>query len=325
MTALAAPPRKLVIGPQLGQDAIERIRLLAPDTHVVRTDRLRPDPDLASADAVWFGQGEVDGEQLLEIAPGLRWLQTFGAGVERWLTPRFVESDVVLTNTSGIHGIQIAEHVLALMLAFARGLPRLVQSQRHQALHHPRLDQFELAGQTLVIVGFGRIGQALALRAAALGLTVIGVKRHNAPPPEGVTAIVGSEDVDRALALADHVVAALPLTANTRHFFDERRFAQFKRGAYFYNVGRGGSVDHAALLGALTHGRLAGAGLDVTDPEPLPPHHPLRRSEKVILTVHTAGASPRYFDRALAVALDNLKRLRQGRPLVNVVDKRAGY
>ncbi|UXY16061.1 D-2-hydroxyacid dehydrogenase [Chitiniphilus purpureus] len=317
------PLRKLAVGPQIGEDALARIGAIAPALPVVRvTDDWSV---LADVDALWPGIDTPSGDTLLRLAPRLRWLQAFGAGVERWLTPAFVQRDIVLTNASGIHGVQIAEHTLSLLLAFARGLPALVRGQ-HAPLHHPRLGQFELAGQTLAIIGFGRIGEALAARAAALGLTVIGVRRrHQGALPAGVTRLAGLAALPQVLAVADHVVSVLPLTPQTRGFFDAGRFARFKPGSHFYNVGRGASVDHAALARALADGRIAGAGLDVTDPEPLPPDHPLRRLPNVLLTAHTAGASPHYQSRALAIALDNLSRFQAGQPLVNVVDKRAGY
>ncbi|WP_148716129.1 D-2-hydroxyacid dehydrogenase [Chitinolyticbacter meiyuanensis] len=320
---LASPLRKLVVGRPLPEHAQAWIAAQAPGIEIAE---LRDDYSiLADADVLWPGLETPDGDRLLALAPRLRWLQAFGAGVDRWLTPSFIDSDIVLTNASGIHGIQIAEHTLSLLLAFARGLPTLIRGQ-NEVLHHPPLRQFELAGQTLLIVGFGRIAEALAPRAAALGLKVIGARRRiGGPLPEGLDRLVVLDALPDALAAADHVVSILPLTPQTQGFFDATRFAQIKHGAHFYNVGRGASVDHAALAGALASGKLAGAGLDVTEPEPLPADHPLRRLPNVLLTAHTAGASPHYQERALAIALENLSRFQSGRPLVNVVDKRTGY
>ncbi|HSC81839.1 MAG TPA: D-2-hydroxyacid dehydrogenase [Chitinolyticbacter sp.] len=315
--------RKLAVARPLSEAVMNRIASTAPALEVAHIGN--DISVLADADAVWPGIDTPGGDALLQLAPRLRWVQAFGAGVDRWLTPAFVDSDIVLTNASGIHGTQIAEHTLSLLLAFARGLPTLISGQR-EVLHHPRLNQFELAGQTLLIVGFGRIAEALAPRAAALGLKVIGARRRIGEPlPVGVDRLVVLDALPDALAEADHVVSVLPLTPQTQGFFDAARFAQFKRGAHFYNVGRGASVDHAALAVALASGQLAGAGLDVTEPEPLPAEHPLRHHPNVILTAHTAGASPHYHERALAIALDNLSRFQSGQPLVNVVDKRAGY
>ncbi|WP_348945207.1 D-2-hydroxyacid dehydrogenase [Chitinibacter sp. FCG-7] len=324
----AALPKlhKLVVGQHLNDAAIESIQRHAPQLSIHRLSQHWD--DLADADAFWPGLESPDGDTLLAVAPKLKWLQSFGAGVDRWLSPSLIKSNLIVTNASGIHGTQIAEHALGLILSFARGFGTLLRGQQ-QALHHPTLNQFELSGQTLLIIGFGRIARDIAPRAAAFGLKVIGVKQSEpdpaAPLPASVDEIVGVDQLAAALSRADHVISLLPLTAATQGFFDAQRFAQFKPGAYFYNLGRGASVDHLALYTALQGGHLAGAGLDVTEPEPLPLEHPLRQLSNVLLTAHTAGASPHYQQRALAVALDNLQRFQSGLPLINLVNKHAGY
>jgi phosphoglycerate dehydrogenase-like enzyme len=182
----------------------------------------------------------------------------------------------------------------------------------------------ELGGQTLCVVGLGDIGQALATRAAALGMRVTGVRRWPRDMP-GVERIVTVEGMEPLLAEADHVALCLPLTARTRELFDAARLGQIKRGAYLYNIGRGELIDQDALIEALRDGRLAGAGLDVTTPEPLPSDSPLWEMQNVLITGHTSGATPHYWERAMPILLENIRRYRADEPLLNLVDKHEGY
>nr|WP_246294684.1 D-2-hydroxyacid dehydrogenase [Schlegelella koreensis] len=283
-----------------------------------------------TADGAAVAWGGPDFGAILDAAPRLEWLHQRGAGIDAIDRARLLASRVVLTNGSGNHAPNMAEHVLALMLAFARGLPALMRAQQAARWETPHPDQlFELSEQTLAIVGLGAIGGALATRAAALGMRVIGVRRSapaDARPMAGVDEqLHGADGLDAALARADHVAVTLPLTEATRRLFDAARFARCKPGAYFYNVGRGGTVDQDALLAALRSGRIAGAGLDVTEPEPLPADSPLWREPNVIVTAHSSGQTPRSFERYQRLLLENLGRWVRGETLLNVVDKQLGY
>jgi phosphoglycerate dehydrogenase-like enzyme len=303
----------------------ERLRQRFPDLNVVvapteeafRT--LLPD---AEAVVAWrLAPAEI------AAAPKLRWLQTVGAGVEDVIVPELAERGIILTNNSGVHAPNIAEHLLAMMLAFARRLPFQIRGQ----IAHEWRDEigrqgvFELTEQTLLVVGLGDIGQALARRARALGMTVIGVRRRGGDPPDGVDKIVGLPDLGDALPHAHHVAVCLPLTAHTRGLFVQDLFARMRPGAFIYNIGRGPIIDTDALVEALSSGHLGGAGLDVTDPEPLPSDSPLWDMESVIITSHTSGATPRYWDRAIAILESNVERFRAGSDLLNVVDLEMGY
>ena len=266
-------------------------------------------------------------DDILEAAPALRWIHQRGAGIDRITTPRLLASDLLLTNGSGNHAPNIAEHVLGLMLAFARQLPTLVRRQEERLWKPPSPKSlFELSGQTLVVVGFGAIGSALGERARAFDMTVIGVRRSAAPSAHpGADRVVAMAGLDAVLAEADHVAIAAPLTAETRNLFSTARFAAMKPGAYLYNVGRGAIVDHDALLASLRSGRLAGAGLDVTEPEPLPADSPLWGEPNVVITAHSSGLTPRSFARYRDLLLDNMQRYARGEPLRNVVDIQRGY
>jgi D-2-hydroxyacid dehydrogenase (NADP+) len=261
-------------------------------------------------------------------ATSLRWFQSVGAGVERVLLPGMRERGLVVTNTSGIHASNISEHVLAMMFAFARRLPFLVRAQLERSWKDDegRQGVFELEGQTLLVVGYGEIGQALGRKAAALGMRVLAVKR-TAPavnPPDVETLGLFS-DIPRLVAGADHVAICLPQTANTVGLFDAAMLSRMKPGAYIYNIGRGPIIDTAALVDALDRGHLGGAGLDVTEPEPLQVDSPLWDRENVLITMHTAGSTPDFWTRIAAIIDSNIRRFRAGEPLMNVVDYDSGY
>ena len=273
----------------------------------------------------WNGPATDD---VLAAAPRLQWLHQRGAGIDGIATPKLIASDVVLTNGSGNSAINIAEHVLCMMFAFARQLPALVRAQAERRWQPLQADAlFELSGQTLAVIGAGAIGAAVAQRASALGMTVVGVRRtvRQRPLPQGMTAVFPGDRIDDAVQDADHVVITLPLTAETRCIFSSDRMAAMKRGAYLYNVGRGGTVDQEALLAALRRGHLAGAGLDVTDPEPLPAESPLWLEPQVLKTAHSSGLTPRSFERYRTLLVENMRRFDRGDELLNVVDKSVGY
>lgn len=267
----------------------------------------------------------------LAAAPRLRWYQSIAAGVDDDLTPELLARDLIVTNNSGVHASNMAEHVLAMMLAFARRLPFLIHAQterawKEQEAHNRMQEIFELGGQTLLVVGYGDIGQRLAHLGSCLGMTVDAVKRSTDGERDQFTReIVPIGDLSRVLGEADHVAICLPLTSATRGLFDARRFEAMKPGAYLYNVGRGQIVDTNALVTALESGRLGGAGLDVTDPEPLPSDSPLWAMPNVIITAHTAGATPHYWQRATEILAANIDRINAGQAPLNLVNQRLGY
>ncbi|HEV2105151.1 MAG TPA: D-2-hydroxyacid dehydrogenase [Candidatus Eisenbacteria bacterium] len=299
-----------------------------PQVRVVRADsREEADARLPEADVV-FGYAVTEAN--FARARRLRWIHSPAAGVGHMLFPALVASGVTLTNARGLHADAMAEHTLGVLLAFARKLHWSRDAQRER-----RWDQvaqwteppfFEsLAGSTLGLVGFGRVGTAIAARARALGMRVLAVRRHPAADPAPADAQWGVERLPELLAAADWLVLATPLTADTHGLVGEAELARMKPGARLVNLGRGGLVDEAALAAALAAGRLAGAALDVFATEPLPAESPLWDQREVIVTPHTSGVGPRYWERALAQFSDNLRRYLAGEPLANVVDKRAGY
>lgn len=266
-------------------------------------------------------------EQLAKT-PGLQWLQTASAGVERVVTPEMIDRSVVITNASGVHAVSISEHLMAMMLAFARRLPLLLHNQQRHVWRDENLrgEVFELSGQTLMVVGVGDIGIALGDRAIGFGMRVIGVRRRpDLPVPDSFSEIISTAELKTRIGDADHVAICLPLTDNTRGLIDVGTIDAMKPGAYIYNIGRGPIIDQDAMVQALTDGTLGGAGLDVTDPEPLPENSPLWDMPNVLITAHTSGSSPVYWERASEIVIENVRRWQAGEPLINVIDVEQGY
>jgi phosphoglycerate dehydrogenase-like enzyme len=310
----------------LSPDQVAQVREAAPDeASVVMTrdrDEIRDMLDDIEVAAGWFPA------DLLPKASSLRWLQQWSAGAD-WLMrhSEAAEADFVLTSTSGIHAIQITEHIFAFLLALARELPQALEAQRRRRWvpqdEHNQL--FELARKTMLLIGVGAIGERTAQVAAAMGMHVLGVRRDPRIGAPGVEAMFGPDDLLDLMPQADFVVVTVPLTEETRGMIAERELQAMKPTAFIVNIGRGGTIEEEALIEALREGRLAGAGLDVFETEPLPSDSPLWGLENVIITSHYAGITPHYHERALAVFLDNLERYVAGKPLRNVVDRELGY
>jgi phosphoglycerate dehydrogenase-like enzyme len=265
------------------------------------------------------------GPDLMTAASDLRWLHLMGTGVDAVLFPELIESDIVVTNLRGVDIYNIPEHLLGMMLVFARDFLRLVRGQVGHRWMHGEAHVFELGGQTLGIVGLGAIGQGLAWRAKAMGMRVVGVRRTVSERPAGVDAVYPLDGLHDLLAESDHVAICLPLTPQTRGLFGAAEFAAMKSTAYLYNIGRGSTVDQAALIAALRANQIAGAGLDVVTPEPLPDDSPLWDIPNVFITSHNAVYTPYYAERGFERLRENLGRFQRGEPLISVVDKREGY
>jgi phosphoglycerate dehydrogenase-like enzyme len=318
------PELIVVVGENVGEENLARLRAAHPDVEF----RFCPAEEefiAAAVDAdvlfskrfpppVWAG------------ARPLRWVQAGTAGVNHLLDAGLRHSPVILTNAVGAHGVPMAEVILAMMLAFATRLHLLIHAQRTQAWIKDEVlaHKFELGGQTLCVIGLGDIGGTLVLKAKALGMRVLGVRRSQSPFPD-IDGQYKREQLLDALPEADHVALCLPLTDETQGVIGEAELRAMKPSAYIYNVGRGASIHGQALLRGLQEGWIAGAGLDVTDPEPLPDDSPLWTLPNVILSQHTSGSSPHNADRITGIFLDNLGRFRRGEPLRNVVDKTLGY
>lgn len=266
-------------------------------------------------------------DKVLNAAPALRWQHTPSAGVNHLLTPTALSRNIILTNGAGVHAIPIAEFVLALMLDHVKDLGTL-----HQ-LHEKREWDYrwkkgiflrELFDSTVLIIGAGGIGQAIAQRGSAFGMRVWGSRKHPEPSPY-FEKVVGANEWYPLLPDADFVVLAAPLTPETKGMINLEVFRAMKQSAYLINIARGALVDEAALFTALTKGWIAGAGLDALIQEPLPPDSPLWTLPNLFVTPHTSWSSAHSRRRTVDFFLENLQRYQAGLPLLNIVDRTAGY
>ena len=298
-----------------------RLGAALPAISVVMVEDLRDaGAALHDADAA-FGTLTPD---LLRNAQHLRWLQAPQAAPPAgYYFPALIEHPVVVTNFREIYNDHIGAHIMMYVLNFARGMHRYFPHQLRREWIRPSKGTgvIALAESTALVVGVGGIGAEAARLAAAFGMRVIGIdgRRESAPP--GVAEMHRPEALNDLLPLADFVILTVPHTPATGGFFDAPRFRRMKPTAFFINIGRGGTVRLDDLTRALEEGRIAGAGLDVFETEPLPQEHPLWTAPGVIITPHTAGFGPHLNERRYEIILDNSRRFIEGKPLRNIVDK----
>ena len=267
--------------------------------------------------------------EVLAAGPKIRWIQSYSAGVERCVAiPAVRERDILLTNMQRVAGPVMAEHVIAMMLSYARGLHFYIPERmagRWTREMPPPGQLLTLEGKTVLVVGLGGIGVEVAKRAHALGMRVIATRASGRDGPEFVSYVGLPDELHKLAGEADFIVNTVPLTPATTGLFDAKFFAAAKAGAFFVNVGRGQSVVQPDLIEALRSGRLAGAGLDVTDPEPLPADSPLWRMQNVILTPHISAGSDLGDELRFAIGIENLRRYVAGEKMLSVVDLTKGY
>jgi phosphoglycerate dehydrogenase-like enzyme len=281
-------------------------------------DKAGPEPAFSTVD-VAFGQPDV--AAVLQ-APRLRWMHLTSAGFTRYDTPHFraaaAERGLIVTNSSVVYAQPCAEHVLAFMFAQARQFPAAlgtICASGTPEWNHLRSASRSLQGQRVVILGFGSIARIVVSLLRPLQMRVVAMRR-NVRGDEGISVIT-EEQLPAALAEADHVINILPDNADSFHFFSEKRFTTMKPGAIFYNIGRGATVDQDALVAALNSGRLGAAWLDVTDPEPLPPDHPLLAARNCLITPHIAGGHLNESETLVRHFLANLRLFEAGAPLLD--------
>jgi len=300
---------------------IGELRAAVPSINLVAPDQSRIMAEVVDADGVI---GTITPE-MIRAAKKLRWVQVLVAGVERLLTPELVNSDITLTNCKIVQGPEIADHAMALLLALTRELHRAISNRTREEWATREYAPIELRGKTALVIGVGGIGTQIAVRAHACGMQVIGVDPRDMPYVPFLQKSVYPDRLDTVLPEADVVFVAAPHTRQSEGMIGAKEFALMKENSYFIAVSRGKLYDTTALVKALETKRLAGAGLDVTDPEPLPKGHPLWKFENVIITPHIAGRSDGEGQRYIALYKENLRRFAADEPLMNVVDKRKGY
>ena len=265
--------------------------------------------------------------QLFAAAPKLRWVHAIASGVNRYLYPEFRDSAVQLSSEKGQVGPQLADHAFALLLAITRRVAAAIRlgPEAWEQRRPLRMQQTELTGKVMGIVGYGGTGRAIAQRATGFGMSSIAVDRDALPGDDHVEAVWAMDRFNELLEASDVVAVCCPLTPETYDLFDREAFARMPRGSMIVNVTRGEIIDADALIEALDSGQLAGAGLDVVPIEPLPEDHPLWARDDVVMTPHAAGASQLRASRNIDRFCRNLERLRSGEPLEGVIDKQAGY
>ena len=269
--------------------------------------------------------------EVLEAGLGIEWVHSGAAGVGSSLGPEMLSSEVLFTNSAGIHAEPMSETVLAMIFHFARGLDLAVRAQREgrwSARSYWAADApvTEVGGATVGIVGYGGIGRAVARKAAALGCRVRAVRRRRAAGGgDGVEVVAGDDGLKYVLSWSDYLVLTVPETGDTRGMMTPERLFAMKPGAVLINVARGRLLDEDALLEALNSGHLRGAGLDVFREEPLPAGHPFYAHPNVVMTPHVSATTRRFWDRETDLITDNIGRFVRGEPLRNLVDKDAGY
>lgn len=306
----------------------EALRKRWPEMRVVHlADYDTLPPELPDTD-IFVGYS-LRAEQL-KHAKKLKWIHSTAAGVAQLTYPELREAGILVTNPRGVFSVPMAEHTLGLMIAMARNFPDSVRFQDKSAWGQQQLWDLpqrlsELDGKTLLIVGFGSIGEALAKRARAFGMRICGVTRSGNGDNELAEKIVAASDLPAALPEADYVVIAAPETPETKQLIGADQIARMKRGARLINVGRGSLLDDAALITALEKGHLAGAALDVTSTEPLQESSPLWKAPNLFITPHTSAVSDRLWERETELLIELLELWFKGQPMKNVVDLARGY
>jgi phosphoglycerate dehydrogenase-like enzyme len=339
---------KVLIALPLEEALVEQVRAVDPRLDVSVLDRdaawllggrpLPPDFDaeaaqkrleaaLADTEVLYgFPPSPERARELLARAAGLRWFQAASAGVDRLGQSGFLERQVMVTNSSGVAVTPIGEYVLMVMLMFAKSAHRLFRSQAER--RWTRFLPAELRGRTVGVVGMGHIGTEVARLAQAFGCRVLAIRgsaarrRRGEPPAD---ELLPPSDLRYLLSESDYVVLAVPLTERTRHLIGEQELRAMKPAAVLINISRGAVVDEAALVRALKEGWIGGAALDVFEREPLSEESELWDMENVIVSPHVSGATEIYFQRAVPIFCENLRRYLDGRPLLNVIDPQRGY
>ena len=347
---------KIIVTPPFTEEQKKKIRDAAGPEELVFALKSEITPELLSdADVIL---GNLDSPSQVRWAPGLRWIQLNNAGTEGYCEPGLLPEGAVLTNATGAYGLAISEHMIACLFMLRKKLDLyFADQQRHEWRREGHVGVIQ--GTTVLVIGLGDIGRAFAGRMKALGCHTIGIRRRvsGKTSPEGAVGpsgtrpaafaksfsgtrpaacmdsfsgadeVYGLDALDSLLPRADVVALSLPGNPSTRHVLNRERIGLLNPNAIVLNVGRGTAIDTDALCDALYEGRIAGAALDVTDPEPLPEDHPLWDAPRTLITPHISGgySLPETLEQICGIFAENLERFRKGEPLRNVVDMETGY
>ena len=321
VTSAQTTAKKKIVILGLPDSAIAELKRSAPQNVQIVTPQLsQVSAEMTDADALITPALTRD---MVRNVTQLKWVQILNAGVED-IAPAFKNTDITLTNLKVVLGPEVADHAMALLLSLTRGLYQTIPARKWE---QPRsvAQLTELNGKTAVIVGVGGVGTQIAQRANAFGMTIIGVDPKDALQPSFIKQMVKPDKMDSVLPQADVVFVTVPETPATKGMIGASQFKEMKQGAYFIVVSRGAVYSMDALVEAMSSHHLAGAGLDVANPEPLPANHPIWKFENVVITPHIAGASDGSMTRVLELLKENIRHFAAGEPLLNVVDKEKGY
>jgi phosphoglycerate dehydrogenase-like enzyme len=319
---LLAQTKKIVV---MDGQIIKELGEIPGANFVQATDRATAAKEIVDADAVI---GAPNGE-LLQLGKKVKWVQIMSAGVETVLhlsgSNYLRDSDIVLTNNQIVQGPEIADHALALLLTLSRGLLKFERARTDENWQPRPYPGIELRGKTAVVVGVGGIGSQIALRAWAFGMNVIGVDPEDIPFSPFISRVVKPDQIDSVMPLADVLFISAPHTPKSHKMIGPKQFELMKQNSYSIAVSRGGTYDLNSLIKSLDSRKLAGAGVDVMDPEPLPKGNALWKFDNVVITPHIAGRSDMDRGRMVGTIQANVRRFIAGEPLINVVDKHKGY
>jgi phosphoglycerate dehydrogenase-like enzyme len=319
---LAAQQKKILI---TDAAVLKELQGASPNARLVAVTPANVMQEIGDADALI---GDIRPEYV-RAGKNLRWAQVMSAGVERALhlsgSNDLRDSQIVLTNNQIVQGPEIADHALAMLLTLSRGIHTFLQSKQQELWQARPYNGIELNGRQAVVIGVGGIGTQIAIRAHAFGMDVVGVDPEDIPFSPFIKRVVKPDQLDEVIPSADVVFVSAPHTPASHKMMGPSQFDRMKQGSYFIAVSRGGLYDMSGLVKALDSKRLAGAGVDVTDPEPLPKGHPLWKFENAIVTPHIAGRSDKDRARMVGTIRENIRRFTEGKPLINVVDKQKGY
>ncbi|HEY4366567.1 MAG TPA: D-2-hydroxyacid dehydrogenase [Steroidobacteraceae bacterium] len=316
-------PRRILVGGMATQ-MIPALKASAPDVEFIPVRSAEAVRQAANVDAL-FG---ICTPEIVAAGKSVQWIHMVTAGIEQCLAnPELRERKILVTNMQRIGGPVIAEHAIAMMLAFTRGLDIYIPAQAKEEFRRatPPGRMEVVSGKTMLVVGLGGIGTEVAKRASALGMKVVATRNSGRTGPDYVSYVGLPDELPKLAAEADFIVNAAPLTAQTTGMFNAAFFARMKPSAYFINIARGGSVVTDDLVAALKKRRIAGAALDVTEPEPLPPGHPLWQAPNIIITPHVANDSDLGYGAQTEVTKENLRRFSAGEKMLSVVDVGRGY
>lgn len=312
----------MIVG--LSDDKFREIERTTPDAEYIRVsdnaDEIRAKASGINA-LIGCPRNVFSDDLLLHIGPELKWVHSGGAGIEDYITPGLINGPAEMTNGKILQGPEIADHAFGLLLALTRNIALALRGTKNALDQRP----IELRGKNALVIGTGGIGILIAERARAFGMKVYGLDANYVPMLGFFENNYLPEDLHLALSQADVVFMASPHTNITDKLIGKQEFSSMKKGTYFINVSRGKIVDTEALVNSLESNHLAGAGLDVTEPEPLPENHILRTMSNVVITPHIAGLSENNRERSFTLMKQNIHRFVNGKPLLNIVNKNLGF